>query len=35
LIVQALMFSALMAYYFYPPARGWFDHLAATKARLG
>jgi hypothetical protein len=35
LIVQALMLSTLMAYYFYPPARGGFDQLAAVKARLG
>lgn len=35
LIVQALMFSTLMAYYFYPPTRGWFDQLAAVKERLG
>ena len=35
LIVQALMFSILMAYYFYPPTRGWLDGLAAVKARWG
>ena len=35
LIVQALMLSIVMAYYFYPPTRGWLDGLAAVKARWG
>lgn len=35
LIVQALMLSVLVAYYFYPPMRGWLDGLARIKALLG
>lgn len=35
LIVQGLMFSVLMAYYFYPPTRGWLDELALIKSRWG
>ncbi len=33
LIVQALMFTMLLAYYFYPPTRGWLDALAVIKSR--
>ncbi|MGL4398375.1 MAG: hypothetical protein ACRCXD_00780 [Luteolibacter sp.] len=35
LIVQALMFAVLMAYYFYPPMRSWLDGLAGVRARWG
>lgn len=35
LLVQGLMLSVLMAYYFYPPTRGWLDELAVIKARWG
>ncbi|MGL5020200.1 MAG: hypothetical protein ACRDBP_18840 [Luteolibacter sp.] len=35
LIVQGLMFAVLMAYYFYPPMRGWLDGLAEVRARWG
>jgi hypothetical protein len=35
LVVQGLMFSVLMAYYFYPPMQGWLDSLAEVKARWG
>ncbi len=33
LIVQALMLSILLAYYFHPPMSGWLDGLAEIKAR--
>ncbi len=33
LIVQVLMLSMLLAYYFYPPTRGWLDALAEVKSR--
>ena len=35
LIVQGLMLTVLLAYYFYPPMRGWLDELAKIKERLG
>lgn len=35
LIVQVLMFSVLMAYYFYPPMQQWLDALAQVRARWG
>lgn len=35
LIVQGLMLSMLLAYYFYPPMRGWLNGLADIKARWG
>jgi hypothetical protein len=35
LIVQALMATVVCAYYFYPPAREWFSHLAELKHRYG
>lgn len=35
LIVQGLMLSILLAYYFYPPTHAWLDGLAALKARWG
>lgn len=33
LLVQAVMLSLLLAYYFYPPTRNWLDQLAEIKAR--
>ncbi|HEX7261291.1 MAG TPA: hypothetical protein VF258_05710 [Luteolibacter sp.] len=33
LIVQGLMLSMLLAYYFYPPMRHWLDQLAEIKSR--
>ncbi len=33
LIVQALMLSILLSYYFYPPMRNWLNALAEIKAR--
>lgn len=33
LIVQALMLTVLLAYYFYPPTRSWLDQLAEVKSR--
>jgi len=33
LIVQALMLTVLLAYYFYPPTRSWLDQLAGLKSR--
>jgi hypothetical protein len=33
LIVQALMLSVLLAYYFHPPMRDWLNGLAEIKAR--
>ncbi|MES2439166.1 MAG: hypothetical protein V4584_08860 [Verrucomicrobiota bacterium] len=33
LIVQGLMLSILLAYYFYPPMRNWLNSLAEIKAR--
>ena len=33
LIVQGLMLTVLLAYYFYPPTRNWLDGLAVIKAR--
>jgi hypothetical protein len=35
LIVQSLMLAMLLAYYFYPPMRGWLNGLAEVKARWG
>ncbi|OYV03902.1 MAG: hypothetical protein CFE26_19720, partial [Verrucomicrobiales bacterium VVV1] len=35
LIVQALMLTVLLAYYFYPPTRTWLDQLATVKSRWG
>lgn len=35
LIVQALMLSILIAYFFWPPTRDWLDELAEVKARWG
>jgi hypothetical protein len=35
LIVQALMFAVLLAYYFHPPMRGQLNALAEIKARWG
>lgn len=35
LIVQAVMASVLLAYFFYPPAREWLERLAEVKARWG
>jgi hypothetical protein len=33
LIVQSLMLTVLLAYYFYPPMREWLDALARVKTR--
>lgn len=35
LIVQSLMLSVLLAYYFYPPMSHWLNGLAAVKERWG
>lgn len=35
LMVQAAMLGILLAYFFYPPMRGWLDRLAEVKARWG
>lgn len=35
LIVQSLMLTTLLAYYFFPPMQDWLNGLAAIKARLG
>ena len=35
LILQAIMLSLLLAYYFYPPTTGLLDKLAALKERWG
>jgi hypothetical protein len=35
LIVQGLMLTTLLAYYFYPPMQSWLNSLAEIKARLG
>jgi len=35
LIVQALMLTVLLAYYFYPPTRSLLDQLAGVKSRWG
>ena len=35
LVIQALMVSLVLLYYFYPPARSWFRTLAVAKAHWG
>ena len=35
LIIQAVMVALVLAYYFFPPSRSWFQVLAAAKARWG
>ncbi len=35
LLVQCLMLSMLLAYYFYPPMQHWLDALAQVRARWG
>jgi hypothetical protein len=35
LIIQVLMVLLVLAYYFFPPARSWFEALAAAKAHWG
>lgn len=35
LIVQGIMLSLLVAYYFYPPTTRWLNHLADLKERWG
>ncbi len=35
LIVQSMMLTVLLAYYFYPPTRDWLNGLAEIKGRWG